>query len=95
MANAYDISIALTAETRHPVWGKLFRKVIAGELTPEDILFARTIRRPHPDWVGAVAGGNIAYLEAVAEVALTDFIATVMMLVNDEDRGFASNRSIQ
>lgn len=69
---------AIIKETRHPVWGELFKKLLAGALTSDDIEMACAVGTPRPDWVGIIAGGNPNYLSAVADIALTDFIGMAM-----------------
>jgi hypothetical protein len=68
------IGAAITKETRHPIWGELFKRVLAGELVEEDVYFAGGLDRPHPCWIGVIAGGNPRYLRDVASIALTDFL---------------------
>lgn len=79
MINATILAAAITREVNHPIWSGLFMRVIAGRLTVMDIYAAAEINGDHPDWAGAVAGGNPDFLEEVAEVAFTDFIATLMV----------------
>ncbi len=83
---ADDITRAIMAETRHPVWGELFRRVLASELTIEDILFTNTIACPRPTWIAIINGGNPDFLEAVADIALTDFLCDVLMESDHIDR---------
>jgi hypothetical protein len=83
MFDALMLARAITAEARHPIWGELFQHVIVGHLTGEDVELAISIERPCPDWVKAVAGGNLNLLPAVAEVAFDDFLATWMMEQED------------
>ena len=79
----WRIARALTRETKHPIWGELFKRVVAGELKVEDIYFAEEIERPHPQWISIIAGANPAALPAVADFALGDFLGDVIEEVKE------------
>ena len=79
----WRIALALTRETKHPIWGELFKRLVAGELKVEDIYFAEEIEHPHPQWVSIIAGANPAALPAVADFALGDFLGDVMMDIEE------------
>ena len=75
----WRIARALTRETKHPIWGGLFKRMVAGELKVEDIYFAEEIERPHPQWISIIAGANPAALPSVADFALGDFLGDVIL----------------
>ena len=79
----WRIARALTRETKHPIWGELFKRVITGELRVEDIYFAEEIERPHPQWISIIAGANPAALPGVADFALGDFLGDVIEEVKE------------
>jgi hypothetical protein len=69
-----------------PELKKIMSDVLFGEFTSETIDRADVFCSTHserPDWVSAIAGGNKKYLAAVREIAIEDWIATIVTLIDD------------